>query len=172
MGKPGDRVGFAAAGGVLDEITAARSIRGDMRQRRPHDFQLVEAGKDLHGFLPPRFFACPPKPWRRQVPGLDDLRVVFENVRQASRREDALPKIIRLESVRVRRISGAIVPTLVEGEKPGRLALELRAKHHLVLIQREMRHAAAQFEELLAWVAVTAVLLDGVFDGLLREAVL
>ncbi len=34
-----------------------------------------------------------------------------------------------------------------------------------------MDHTAADFKELFAWVAVTAVLFDGVFDGLLREAV-
>ena len=42
----------------------------------------------------------------------------------------------------------------------------------LVLIEREVRHAAPEPEEGLARVAVPPVLQDGVVEGLLREAVL
>ena len=46
------------------------------------------------------------------------------------------------------------------------------AEHHLCVIHREVDHAAAEFEQLLARIAVALVLLDGVFDGLLGQAVL
>src|SRR6185312_1889956 len=55
---------------------------------------------------------------------------------------------------------------------PGRLALQLGAEHHLGVVHGEMGEAAAEFEQLLARVAVTPVLLDGVLDGLLGQAVL
>ena len=42
----------------------------------------------------------------------------------------------------------------------------------IVLVDREVRHAAAELEEGLARVAVPFVLPDGVVEGLLREAVL
>src|SRR5271166_1450198 len=47
----------------------------------------------------------------------------------------------------------------------------MRAETHFRVVDREMRHAAAEFEQPLAWIAVTFVLLDRVFDGLLRQAV-
>ena len=43
---------------------------------------------------------------------------------------------------------------------------------HLVLVHREVGHAAAQLEQLLARVAVVLVLLDGIGHGLLRQVVL
>ena len=48
----------------------------------------------------------------------------------------------------------------------------MRAEPHLVVVHREVRHAPAEFEELLARVAVALVLLHGVLDRLFGEAVL
>ena len=48
----------------------------------------------------------------------------------------------------------------------------MRAEPHLVVVHREMRQAASQLEELLAWVAVALVLLHGVVHRLLGQAVL
>ena len=48
----------------------------------------------------------------------------------------------------------------------------MRAEPHLVVIHGEVRHRAAELEELLAGVAVALVLLDGVPDRLLGETVL
>ena len=48
----------------------------------------------------------------------------------------------------------------------------MRAEPHLVVVHRKMRHAAAEFEQFLAGVTVARVLLDGVLDRLLGEAVL
>ena len=46
------------------------------------------------------------------------------------------------------------------------------AEHRLRVIHREVDHAAAEFEQLLAWITIALVLLDRVFDGLLGQAVL
>ena len=48
----------------------------------------------------------------------------------------------------------------------------MRAEPHFVVVHREMRHRAAELEEFLAGVAVALVLLHGVLDRLLGEAVL
>ena len=86
--------------------------------------------------------------------------------------EDALPEVVGLEAVRVGRIARAVVPALVEGQEPRGLALEVRAHPHLVVVHREVHHAAAELEQLLARVAVALVLLDRVLDRLLGQAVL
>src|SRR2546422_1045886 len=48
----------------------------------------------------------------------------------------------------------------------------MRAETHLVVVHREVRHASAELEELLPWVTIPPVLLDGIIDRLLGEAVL
>ena len=82
------------------------------------------------------------------------------------------PEIVGLEAVRVRRVAGAVVPALVERQEPRRLALQLGAEPHLGVVHGEVDHAAAELEQQLARVAVALVLLDGVLDGLLGQAVL
>ena len=72
----------------------------------------------------------------------------------------------------VRRIPGAVVPALVEGEKPGSLPLQMSAHPHFVIIHCEMNDTAAELEEQFLRVPVPLVLLDGVLDRLLRQAVL
>ena len=73
---------------------------------------------------------------------------------------------------RVGRVARAVVPALVEGQEPRGLALQVRAHPRLVVIHGEVHHAAPEPEERLALVAVALVLLDGILDGLLGEAVL
>ena len=72
---------------------------------------------------------------------------------------------------RVGRIARPVVPALVERQEPRRLALQLRAESHLAVVHGEMDHAAAELEQQLARVAVLLVLLDGVLDRLLGQAV-
>src|SRR6266851_2539407 len=48
----------------------------------------------------------------------------------------------------------------------------MRAEPHLRIIDGEMRDAAAELEKLLARIAIALVLLDGVLDRLLGQAVL
>ena len=106
---------------------------------------------------------------------LDELGVVLQDVGEARGGEDVFPEVVGLEAVlsqALRRVAGAVVPALVERQEPRRLALEVGAEVHLLLVHREVRHAAPQLEEFLPGLAVPLVLLDGVFDGLLGEAVL
>ena len=103
---------------------------------------------------------------------LNDLGVVLQDVRQALRREDPLPQVVGLQAIRVGRIAGAVVAALVERQEPRGLALQLRAEAHLLVVHGEVDHAAAELEEQLAWVAVALVLLDGILDRLLGQAVL
>ncbi len=60
----------------------------------------------------------------------------------------------------------------LKGRNHERLALQVRAEAHLVVVHGEVHDAAAELEELLARVAVALVLLDGVVDRLLGQAVL
>ncbi len=60
----------------------------------------------------------------------------------------------------------------LKGRNQEALPLQVGAEAHLVVVHGEVDHAAAELEELLARVAVALVLLDGVVDGLLGEAVL
>ena len=48
----------------------------------------------------------------------------------------------------------------------------MRAETHLVLVDREVRNASAELEQLLARIAVLAVLPHRIVDGLLRQVVL
>ena len=60
----------------------------------------------------------------------------------------------------------------LKGRNQERLALQVRAEAHLVVVHGEVHDAAAELEEQLARVAVALVLLDGVLDRLLGQAVL
>ena len=60
----------------------------------------------------------------------------------------------------------------LKGRNHDALSIKVRAELHRVVVHREVRHAAAELEELLAGVAVTLVLLHGVLDRLLGETVL
>ena len=90
-----------------------------------------------------------------------------------ARREDLLPEVVGLQPVRVRRVARAVVPALVERQEPRRLALQVRCRSApRCVVHREVDDAAAELEQQLARVAVALVLLDGVVDRLLGEAVL
>ena len=160
--EPRDGITLAAARRVLDQVLPARAVRGRIGQEVPHRVELVVAGPDLPTRLPP----CP------VVATLHQLDVVLEDVGQAFARQHLAPQVVGLQSVRVRRIAGAVVPAPVERQKPGRLAGEPGAEAHLGLVHGEMRDAPTEFEELLARVSVPPVLLDRVVHGLLGQVVL
>ena len=159
MREPSDGVGLAAACRVLDQVAPARSLPLRISQEPAHHVELVEARPDLHRLLFPGLL----------VLGLDDLGVVLEDVGQSAAGEDALPEVVGLEPVRIRRIARAVIPAEVEGQEPRALAVQMRAEAHLVVVHCEVHHAAAELEELLAWVAVPLVLFDGVGDRLLGQ---
>ena len=162
VGEPGDGVGLPATGRMLDEIPLPGTVPARIGQEPAHHVELMVARPDLHLLLLARLL----------VLGLDDLRVVLQDVGQPVAGEQARPEVVGLEAVRVGRVPGAVVPALVEGQEPRGLALEVRAEPHLVVVHREVRHRAAELEELLAGGAVALVLLHGVLDRLLGETVL
>src|SRR5690606_10153876 len=160
--QPRDRVRLAAARRVLDQVALAGAVLARVGEQPAHHVELVEARPDLHRLFPAGLV----------VLRLDDLRVVLEDVGEALAREDPLPEVVGLQTVRVGRIAGAVVPALGEGQEPRALAPEVRAEANLVLVHGEVHDAAAELEELLARVAVSLVLLDRVLHRLLGQAVL
>jgi hypothetical protein len=127
-----------------------------------NDVELVVTGEDLHRSLLARPFVLP----------LDHLCVVLKDVGQTLRRQDPLPQVVRLQTIRIRRVASSVIPALVEGQEPRRIALELGAHAYLVVVYREVNHTAPKLEESLASITVPFVLLHRVGDRLLRQAVL
>ncbi len=162
VGKPGDGVGLAAACRVLNQIPGADSPTGRIGQEPAHHVQLVVAGPYLLAPLAPRFL----------VLRHHDLGVVLDDVNEPFAGENLVPQVVGLEAVGVRRMARAVVPPPVEGQEPGRLAFEMGAELHLVVVHGEMSQAAAKLEELLAGMSVALVLLDGVIYRLLGQVVL
>src|SRR5690348_9036877 len=115
---------------MLNEITFARATDGYFRKCLSHYLQLVVTRKNLLALF---------------LSGLAiflfyDLRVILQNVRQAARRKNALPKIICFKSVGVGWISCSIIPALIERKKPRGFSFQMRAKHDFAFVQCEMRH--------------------------------
>ena len=163
VGQPSDGIALATARRVLDQVAPARPVHRRVGQEPADDIELVVTRPNL---LPGLLAGFP-------LHGLhDDLGIVLQDIGQALAGQDFPPKVIRLDSVGVRRVAGAVVPALVEGQEVGRLALEVRAEAHLALVHREVSDAAAELKQLLARVAVLLVLLDRVRRRLLGEAVL
>ena len=150
MGQPGDGVALAAARRMLDEVAPARPVGAGVGEQPSHRIDLVVARPDL-GLLPPAHL-----PGRR----LHHLSVVLQDVGQARAGQHLAPQVVGLEPVRVGRVAGPVVPAPVEGQEPRRLALQVRAEAHLVLVHRKVGHAAAEREELFAGVAIPPVLPD------------
>jgi hypothetical protein len=90
---------------VLNEVAFACAHGSHIREQCPNRGELVIAGKNLNALLPAGL----------RVLLLDDLRVVFDEVGEARRGEDLFPKVVGLEALRIRRISGAVVSSPVEG---------------------------------------------------------
>jgi len=106
--EPGYRVRLAAARRVLDEVPLAGAALSSVDEQLADDIELVVARKDLVALHPAGLRVLPP----------DDLGVILEDVGQAGRREDALPEKVGFEAFGIRRIASAVVPPLIEGQKP------------------------------------------------------
>ena len=102
----------------------------------------------------------------------ENLGVVLQNVGQAFTGENLSPHVIGFQTIGIWWIARAVVPPLVEGQKPRRLAPQVRAEFHLVFINGKVDHAPAQLEERVVRVAVASILLNGVVHRLLGEVVL
>ena len=135
---------------------------GGVRQEPANHIELMIAGPDLGPLLPPHPL----------VLLLHDLSVVLQDVGQALAGQHFSPQVIRLDPALIGRVSGAVVPSPVEGQEPRGLAGQVGAEAHLALIDREVGYAAPEFKQRLARVAVALVLLDRIVRRLLGEAVL
>jgi len=162
MSQPSNGVGLAAAGRMLDQIALAHAVLADRSEQLADHVELVIPGENLITFLLAGFL----------VFVFHHLGVVFDDVGQPLAGEDALPEVTSLEPLRIGRIASTIVPALVEREKPGGFALEIGAEEDLLIIHREVHQTAPELEQQLPRIAVASVLLDGVVDRLLGEAVL
>ena len=159
--QPRYGVRFAASGGVLNEIAPPRAVFRYVLQQFAHHVDLVETGPYLHGLLAPGLaISC-----------FDDLRVVLYDVGETVAGKYLPPQVIGFQSVGIGRIARTIVPPLVEREKPRSLALEMRAKLHLVVVHREVRHAAPEREQFFARTSIPLVLFDGIPHRLFGQAV-
>ena len=154
-------VRFAASGGMLNEIAPPRSVFRYVLQQFAHYVELVETGPYLHGLLAPGL----------PVSCFDDLCVVLYDVSEAITSENLPPQIVCFQPIGVGGIARAVVPSPVEREKPRSFALEMRAKLHLVVVHRKMRHAAPEREQFFARIAVPFVLFDGILRRLFGQAV-
>ena len=94
VGEPGDGVGLPAAGRMLDEIPLPCAVPARVGQEPSHHIELLVARPDLHLLLLARLL----------ILGLDDLRVVFQDVGQPVAGEQARPEVVGLEAVRVGRV--------------------------------------------------------------------
>ena len=160
MSQPSDRIALATAGRVLNQIPSSGAVCPGVLQEPAHHVELLIPRPDLDPLLPARL----------RVLRRHHLRVVLQDVGHARPGQDVAPQVFRPETARIGRVAGTVVPAAVEGQEPGRLALEVGAEVDLVLVDREVRHAAPELKEGLARVAVPLVLEDGVVDRLLREA--
>src|SRR5271157_6641503 len=159
--QPGDGVALAAAGGVLHEVASARSSRARIGQEPVNYPELVVAREYLLLFLPSLFVGL-----------FHHLGVILQDVREPLPSQCLFPKVVGLQPLRIGRISGAVVESLVERQEPGILAFEFGAESHLLVVDGEMGHAASELKEQFAGITIPHVLLHGVIDGLLRQAVL
>ncbi len=146
---------------MLDQVTPSHALRLRVRQQPAHHVQLMKPRPDLPPLLP----AAP------GVLRFNQLRVILQNLRQPRPRQNPPPQVIRLQSVRIRRIARAIVPALVKRQKPRGFPPQMRAKINRVIVHRKMRHAPPELEQPLARFAVAFVLLDGIRHRLLGQAV-
>ena len=69
-------------------------------------------------------------------------------------------------------ITCAIIPPFIEWQKPRTFTTKFSAHSHLSIINSKVHCASSKLEEKLLWIAVSLVLLNSIFNGLLSQAVL
>ena len=108
VAEPGDRVAFAAAGGMLPQVAAAGAVGSHISQQRAHHIELVVAGKNLLvGFATIAAILL-----------FHHLGVVLQDVGEAGGGKDPLPEVGRGQAGGVGWVAGAAAgAALVEGQK-------------------------------------------------------
>ena len=166
MRQPRNGVALATACRMLDQVTLADPILTGAAQQGAHGAQLMKAREHLLAPL-----LAPLGPGALFVFFLHQLGEVFDDVGQRALGQHLFPQVIGLQAVRIGWVACAAVPSLVERQKPRCLAGQMRAKPHLGIVHRHVRHAAPQLEQQLMGVAVGLVLHDGVGHRLLGQRI-
>ena len=148
MGQPGNGIGFAGPGAVLDQIPFAHPMGLYIRQELFHTVQLMIPGPDLLDGLFPgvRVFLR------------HHLGIIFNDPGQFFPGQDVLPQVIGHYALRVGRIPGPILVPFVEGQEPAVFPLEFRAEHNGLVVQGKMHHTALERKEQVPGIPVFLVL--------------
>jgi hypothetical protein len=159
VGEPGDRVGLARPGRVLDEVVAARSLGAGGGFQGAYGVPLVVARED-HARRFPR-----PQRW------LLDVDEALQQVEPVVPYPHLVPQVGGAVAVGVGRVAGAAVVAAVERQETGGRAGQPGGHGHLLGVDGEVHDGPAGEGE-VGRVAVGAVLRLGVLDGLAGERVL
>ncbi|MNQ91431.1 hypothetical protein D3C85_1068120 [compost metagenome] len=174
VGGPGNRVGLARAGAVLDQVASSRPLSAGGVDQRVDHFPLVIARED-HGLLGDRLAVEVFRGFLVQV------QEAAQHLEPGIRLEQALPQVAAgvLAVVLRQRVAGtAVFAAQVERQEEGVLAGQLGGHRHLVLADGEMHQGAAfEGQQRLGLArqrvfdrAILAVLALGVFHRLLELA--
>ena len=101
----------------------------------------------------------------------DHLRVVLDDIGKAFLAQNVFPQVGGFQAVGVDGVARALILSLVEGQEPRTFAGKLGAELDIAVVHGKVNHTALELEEQFLGVAVGLILLDGVVDILLSEAV-
>ena len=161
MGQPGNGIGFARPGAVLDEIAFAHTVLPDIGQEFFYTIQLMIARPDLFDrFLPGfRIFLD------------DDLDVVLDDTGQFRLRQDIFPQVVRHDALGVGRIPGPIAVSFVERQEPAGLPAKFRAELDRLIIYGKMYDTALEGKQQFPGIAVFFILFHSIGCRLSREMI-
>ncbi len=168
VGQPADGVALSAARGVLDEVVVADSLSLRGVHQRAYGLQLMVPGEDHRLRLDPPALV---------VALLLALEVdePSEQVEEAVSLEDFLPQVRRSVGAadRIRRVPGAAVAALVEGQEVRGSTRETRRHEHGFRVGREVNEGPAlELEDEFSRIAILLVLPPRILHGLTRHRVL
>lgn len=162
--EPGDGVGFAGTGAVLDQVVLPDFFRFGLGEELAHHVELMVTREDqVLATLLLQLAARAPDLLRRLL----HMQVVFEQIEEGIGLEDVFPQVVGAETVRVDRIFGV----LIEGEEEGLVGRQPGGHKDLFVADGEVDQAAFEAEERLLGVTVALVLFDRLFDELAGEGV-
>ena len=134
MGQPANRVAFAAARRVLNQVVVARALRPRIGFEFAHHVKLMIARKDQRFAL--HLLAV--------LNALDDLQMqeARQDVHEAVARPDLLPQVGRFVAAWIIGIARARAVTQVEGQEVRGPARQLRRHRHFIGIDGEVDERA------------------------------
>ena len=168
MRQPSDGVALAAAGGMLDQGVVPHAFAPRQFDQQAHGLQLVVAREDQSldlGLAP--LLVAPLFTLQMQKTG--------QQVQQAAALQDFLPKVggAVVASLRVRRVAGAGIAALVEGQKArGRARQPGGHPHGFGIDGKVNQRAPLELKDGRPRIPVALVLPAGILNGLPRERVL